>query len=48
MAPNLLQLPINPVPISERLKRDAKRLIGPEIARRLRPLKNLLTHSAAR
>ena len=48
MAPNLLQLPINPLPISERLKRDAKRLIGPEIARRLRPLKKFLTHSAAR
>lgn len=48
MAPRLLQLPINPLPISERLKRDAKRLIGPEIARRLRPLKKFLTHSAAR
>jgi hypothetical protein len=48
MAPHLLQLPINPLPISERLKRDAKRLFGPSIARRLQPLKKFLTPSAAR
>lgn len=46
MAPDLLRLPINPAPISERIKRNAKRLIGPEIAQRLRPLKKFLKRIA--
>jgi hypothetical protein len=48
MAPHLLQLPINPLPTSERVKRVAQRLIGPKIARRLRPLKKLLKRSVPR
>jgi hypothetical protein len=47
MAPDLLRLPINPAPVSERIKRNAKRLIGPEIAQRLRPLKKFLKRIAA-
>jgi len=47
MAPDLLRLPINPAPVSERIKRNAKRLIGPEIAQRLRPLKKFLKRVAA-
>jgi hypothetical protein len=47
MAPQLLRLPINPVPVSERLKTTAKRLVGPKIARRLRPLKTFLERTLA-
>jgi hypothetical protein len=47
MAPDLLRLPINPAPVSERIKRNAKRLIGPESAQRLRPLKTFFKRITA-
>ncbi len=43
LAPSLLKLPINPVPLPDRLARRAKSMLGPQIRRKLRSLKQLFT-----
>lgn len=43
LAPRLLKLPINPVPLPDRLAQGAKAMLGPTIRRKLRALKQRLT-----
>ncbi|MBA4098790.1 MAG: hypothetical protein C0484_18750 [Rhodospirillum sp.] len=38
MAPHLLQIPINPEPMSARIKSQAKAILGPRVVRALKPL----------
>ncbi len=38
MAPRLLDMPINPEPVSARIKRQAQTLLGPRVVRALKPL----------
>jgi hypothetical protein len=48
LEPRLMRFPINPLPMSERIKRNAKSLVGQQVARKLRSFRNFLKSSPAR